>query len=305
MGYFRKGLKYLTDSDYRFDINDSMGLYKNMPDDEYLKRKFKVRLGRELNLDNPRSFNEKLQWLKLYNRKPEYTMMVDKYQVRNYIKDKLGEEYLIPLLGVWDDPDDIDFDALPDRFVLKCNHNSGLGMCICKDKSKLDIEKVKKELRKGLKQDYYISRREWPYKNVTRKIICEKYMEEEPGKGLKDYKLYCFNGRAEILLVVADRFSDTETKAAYFDRNGNTLPIKWGFEPIENMEVPECFDEMFRLAEILSADLPHARIDFYYINGRIYFGEITFFDGSGFDKIEPIEWDYKIGDMLELPDICE
>ena len=144
-----------------------------MPDATFLKLAYKSRMGRKLDLDNPQTFNEKLQWLKLYDRRPEYTMMVDKYKVRDYIAEKLGEEYLIPLLGVWDDPDEIDFDALPNQFVLKCNHNSGLGMCICKDKTKLDIEKVKEELRKGLKQDYYLTGREWPYKDVLRKIICE------------------------------------------------------------------------------------------------------------------------------------
>lgn len=170
----------------------------------YLRMRFKQRCGRSLNLAEPKTFNEKLQWLKLYNRKPEYTVMVDKYKVREYIAQMIGEEYLIPLLGVWDDPEDIDFDALPNRFVLKCNHNSGLGMCICKDKSKLDITKVKAELRKGLQQNYYLSSREWPYKDVPRKIIAEKYMEDASGD-LKDYKFYCFNGEMKFVMINSDR----------------------------------------------------------------------------------------------------
>lgn len=140
--YCKAAFKYMVNADYRFKIDSARGKYNDMPDREYLQRRFQAELGKSLDLDNPQTFNEKLQWLKLYNRKPEYTMMVDKYKVREYIAQTLGEEYLIPLLGVWDDPDEIDFDALPDQFVLKCNHNSGLGMCICKDKSKLDISKV-------------------------------------------------------------------------------------------------------------------------------------------------------------------
>ena len=179
--YLLAGIKYLTNSDYRFLIDSGRGKYNDMPDKEYLQRKFRAKLGTSLNLDCPQTFNEKLQWLKIYNRTPEYTVMVDKYKVRDYIAQMLGEEYLIPLLGVWDDPEDIDFDALPNRFVLKCNHNSGSGMCICKDKSKLNIAKVKAGLRKGLKQDYYLTGREWPYKDVPRKIIAEKYMEDASG----------------------------------------------------------------------------------------------------------------------------
>ena len=171
--------KFITNPQIRFSYLNVLGFYSKTPDDVFLKKAFRVNMHQELNLDNPQTFNEKLQWLKLYNRKPEYTMMVDKYKVREYVADTLGEEYLIPLLGVWDDPDEIDFDALPNQFVLKCNHNSGLGMCICKDKSKLDIEKVKKELKKGLKQDYYLTGREWPYKDVPRKIVCEKFMTND------------------------------------------------------------------------------------------------------------------------------
>lgn len=171
--YIRMVKQFVLDPKVRFGYLTRAGFYNHMSDEEYLSRKYQLYFGQKLDLQNPQTFNEKLQWLKLYNRKPEYTVMVDKYKVREYIAQELGEEYLIPLLGVWDNPDEIDFDALPNQFVLKCNHNSGLGMCICKDKSELDISKVKVELRKGLKQDYYLTGREWPYKDVPRKIIAE------------------------------------------------------------------------------------------------------------------------------------
>lgn len=203
--YCKAAFKYMVNADYRFKIDSARGKYNDMPDREYLQRRFQAELGKSLDLDNPQTFNEKLQWLKLYNRKPEYTMMVDKYKVREYIAQTLGEEYLIPLLGVWDDPDEIDFDALPDQFVLKCNHNSGLGMCICKDKSKLDISKVRAELRKGLKENYYIRHREWPYKDVPRKIIAEKYMVDDSNCGeLTDYKFFCFNGVPKFMYISND-----------------------------------------------------------------------------------------------------
>ena len=227
--------------------------------------------------------------------------MVDKYKVLDYIARMLGEEYLIPLLGVWDDPEDIDFNALLNQFVLKCNHNSGLGMCLCKDKSKLDITQVKEELRKGLKQDYYLTGREWPYKDVPRKIIAEKYMEDASGD-LKDYKFYCFDGVMKFVMINSDRNSDKPTRADYFDRDFNWMDFTWGYSHAEiHPEKPEQFEKMVAIAEKLAKGLPHIRVDLYDCNGKIYFGELTFFDGSGFDKIEPIEWDYKIGDRLHLP----
>ena len=292
----------ITDRKIRFAYLSKFGLFNKMPDERYLKLKYKNVFGRDLDLENPKTFNEKLQWLKLYNRKPEYTMMVDKYKVREYIAHELGEEYLIPLLGVWDDPDEIDFDALPDQFVLKCNHNSGLGMSICRDKSELDIPKVKRELKRGLKQDYYLTSREWPYRDVPRKIIAEKYKEDASGE-LRDYKFYCFNGVMKFVMINSDRNTPKPTRADYFDRNFNWLDFAWGYSHAEvQPQKPEQFEKMVAIAEKLAAGLPHIRVDLYECNGQIYFGELTFFDGSGFDKIEPVEWDYKIGNMLKLPD---
>ena len=276
---------------------------QSLSDEKYLKKVFKLRMGKELNLDNPQTFNEKLQWLKLYNRKPEYTIMADKYLARNYIAEKIGEGHSIPLLGVWDNPEEIDFDALPDQFVLKCNHNSGLGMCICKDKSKLDINKVRAELTKGLNENYYLHAREWPYKDVPRKIIAEKYMKEEVNNGeecLTDYKWFCFNGQPKLVYISKD--NATVPCTDFFDMDFNHVNMRMKDRNSDVLpEKPVAFDKMKELATILSQGIPHLRVDFYYINGQIYVGELTFFHNSGFSKIHPEEWEYKLGEWIELP----
>ena len=285
-----------------FDALNYRKMLNWLPDKIFLKAAFRARFGRKLDLNNPKTFNEKLQWLKLYDRKPEYTKMVDKYLVRDYVKEKIGEEYLIPLLGVWENPEKINFDELPMQFVLKCNHNSGLGMCIYKDKNSLDINKVKAELKKGIDQNYYLTGREWPYKDVPRRIIAEKYMVDESGYELKDYKFYCFDGKVKLVMINSDRMSLEKTKANYFDEIYQPLDFVWGYENAEiPPQKPEKFEEMKYLAEKLSENISHVRIDFYQTPSGIYFGEITFFDGCGFDAIEPIEWDYKIGSWLKLP----
>lgn len=288
---------------YNVSIVRRMGFLGDSLDDRsYLKRLFKLKMGKRLDLSNPKTFNEKLQWLKLYNRKPEYTVMVDKYKVRDYVSDKIGEKYLIPLIGVWDDPDEIDFDTLPNQFVLKCNHNSGR-VYICKDKESFEISKVKKELKKDLKIDYYLPGREWPYKNVPRKIIAEKYMTDETGTSLRDYKFYCFDGKAKVVGIYQDRNTDKETTGDFFDMDFNWLDFTFNMPNAKiKPSKPNKFDKMIEIAEILSEGIPHVRVDLYLSNNKIYFGELTFFDGSGFDKIEPIEWDYKLGSWIKLPD---
>ncbi|MEI3019647.1 ATP-grasp fold amidoligase family protein [Ruminococcus sp.] len=301
----KKIFKYIVHTDYRFLVNAGRGRYDSWEDEKFLRCKFKVCLGCELDLDTPKTFNEKLQWLKLYDRKPEYTIMVDKYAVKKYVADKIGEEYIIPTIGVWDSPDEIDFDALPDRFVLKCNHNSGLGMYICRDKSKSDIEKVKAELRRGLAQDYYLTGREWPYKNVVPRILAEKYMEDSTTSELRDYKFFCFNGKPVYCQVISDRTSNETID--FYDMDwqhqsftGLALPKK----PFSNypVPVPVSFDKMKKSAEILSKGIPFIRVDFYEINGKMYFGELTFYPAAGFGVFSPDEWNYKLGDMINLPD---
>lgn len=271
---------------------------KKMDDERYLRLAYRIRMRKKLNLKNPQTFNEKLQWLKLYDRKSEYTMMVDKYEVRKYISEKIGEEYLIPLLGVWNSFDEIDFDKLPEQFVLKCTHDSG-GLVICKDKSKLDMDAVKRKINRCFEKNFYYHGREWPYKDVKPRIIAEKLMVDESGTELKDYKFFCFDGKPECLFIATDRPHDT--KFDFYDMEFNHLPFTNG-HPNADKEIkrPAGMDEMVEIAKKLSEGMPHVRIDFYDINGRVYFGEITFFHWSGLVPFEPEEWDYKLGEKIKL-----
>ena len=278
----------------------SSGLYDGVDDETFLKMAYKRKFGKELDLNNPVTFNEKLQWLKLNDRKPEYTEMVDKFMAKKYVASIIGQEHIIPTLGVWSRFDDIDFDKLPTQFVLKCTHDSG-GLVVCKDKSNLNKKAAKKKIEKSMKTNYYKGGREWPYKNVKPQIIAEEYMEDISGNGLTDYKFYCFNGTMKFVMINSDRNSDKPTKADYFDRDFNWLDFTWGYSHAEiRPEKPEKYEEMVFLAEKLSKGLPHIRVDFYECNGKVYFGELTFYDGSGFDAIEPIEWEYKIGKMIKI-----
>jgi hypothetical protein len=302
MSIIRKIARLIVDKDYRTFTLANYGFFDHMNDKKYLEKVYKAIMKKRLNLDNPQSFNEKLQWLKLYNRRTEYTIMVDKYKVREYVANKIGQEYLIPLIGVWEDPDEINFENLPNQFVLKCNHNSGLGMCICKDKSKLDILKVKKELSAGLKENYYLHGREWPYKDVSRKIICEKYMTDESKTELKDYKLMCFDGKMFCCFVCSERFSSDGLKITFFDRNWNVLPFERHYpKSKKNIKKPQNYEKMIELAEILSKDIPFVRVDFYEVEGQIYFGELTFFPGSGFEEFQPESADIELGNLIKLP----
>lgn len=293
--------RILTDRDYRTIRLAKAGFYNRMDDRKYIEKVYKARMGRPLNLEDPQLFSEKLQWLKLYDRNPLYTQLVDKYRVREYIAEKIGEEYLIPLLGVWDDPDEIDFDALPDQFVLKCNHNSGTGMCICRDKSKLDYDAVRKELKKGLQEDFYLRHREWPYKGIPRKIICEQYISDNSeSNGLTDYKFFCFQGVAKIMYISEDISAAPRTD--FFDMDFNHLPIRVKDPPADiPPQRPQCFDTMKQLAESISEDIPCLRVDFYYAQGSVYVGELTFYHSGGFAKVSPYEWDQKLGAWIRLP----
>ncbi len=299
-----KALNFFLNPRIRFGYLSKLGVYNNLDDITYLKKKYQVDMNKKLDLNNPKTFNEKIQWLKLYNRKDEYTVMVDKHLVKDYVAKKIGAEYIIPTIGVWDSPEEIDFNALPEKFVLKCNHNSGKGMYICKDKSLIDEASVRKNLKAGLEQDYYLTGREWPYKNVPRKIIAEQYMEDTKTGELRDYKFFCFNGEAKIMFVASERQKvGEETKFDFFDMDYNLLPFTNGHPNAAiTPEKPQNFDKMKELAEILAEGIPHARIDFYEINGKIFFGEITFSHWSGFVPFDPEEWDYKIGEWITLPE---
>lgn len=299
----RAGMKYLTSPDYRFWLQAGLGFFDKMADEEFLRRGFKASMGESLHLDSPQTFNEKLQWLKLYDRRPEYTQMVDKYRVREYVSNRIGETCLVPLLGVWDDPDEIDFDRLPRQFVLKCNHNSGLGMCICRDSSRLDRPKVRQQLRKGLRQDYFLHGREWPYKNVPRKIIAEQFLQSDAG-GLTDYKVHCFGGRPRLILVCRDRFAETGLTEDFFSENWEHLALRRPDHPNAEQPLPKPDElpRMLELAKKLSENIPFVRADFYIVKGHIYFSELTFFPASGFERFIPEQWDTILGDWLTLPE---
>ena len=302
---------FVVNPEKRFGYLTELGLTNRMNDEEFLKKKFKLKLGYDLNLENPSTFNEKLQWLKIHDRKPEYTMMVDKYKVRSYIADKIGYEYLIPLIGVWDKPEQIDFNALPSQFVLKCNHNSGVGMCICKDKAKLNVKKVKHNLQQGLNENYYLKSREWPYKNVPRKIICEKYMKNDKGVDgvgpdeLSDYKCFCFNGTFDSVMVCTGR-SSGHTQFRFYDREWKRIRyMKPELEPVGEIKRPVNLSQMVGISEILSKGHPFMRVDLYVVNEQIYFGELTFFDDSGFDSDITFETDKQWGNLIDLEMIKE
>ena len=282
-----------------------LGLYTWMDDERFVKKIFRNTLGYELNLENPVTYNEKLQWLKLYDRNPEYTKMVDKNAVKKYVSNKIGEEYIIPTLGVWNDFDEIDFSKLPNQFVLKCTHDSG-GLVICRDKNKLNLKKAKKKINKSLKRDYYKIWREWPYKDVPHQIIAEKYMVDESGYELKDYKFFVMDGVVRALFVASDRQAKSGVCFDFYDRDFKHLPIVNGHPNAEKLiQKPQNFDEMVKLAEILAKDAPQMRVDFYNVNGKIYFGEITFFHFGGIVPFEPAEWDKKFGEWITLPEIRE
>ncbi len=266
----------------------------------YINVFFKARLGYYPNLDNPQTFNEKLQWLKLHDRKPIYTTMVDKYEVKKYVADIIGKEHIIPTIGIYDKFDDINFDKLPNKFVIKCTHDSG-GLVICNNKQLLNIEQIKKKIDKSLKRNYYYSGREWPYKNVKPRILIEQYMEDPKEKDLRDYKFFCFDGKVRCFKIDFNRF--IKHQANYYDENGELL--KFGEEvclPDFNMKlkIPSNLNKMIRLAEKLSEGIPFVRIDFYSVENKVYFGEMTLYPAAGFGKFIPEEWDKKLGEMIDL-----
>jgi len=269
----------------------------------YLKIAFMITMGKPLKLKNPQTFNEKLQWLKLYDRKPLYTHLVDKYEVKLIVAKQIGEDYIIPTFGVWNHFEDIDFTTLPNQFVLKCTHDSG-GIIVCKDKRKFDIEKASKKINTCLKHSFYWGMREWPYKNVKPRIIAEQYMEDDTQNGLNDYKVHCFNGVPKVILVCRDRFMGSGLTEDFFDLDWNHLMIKRPNHPNSNgiLEKPKELNEIIRLSSLLSKNLPFARVDFYIINHKVYFGEITFYPASGLKSFEPEEWDYTFGSWIKLPE---
>ncbi len=273
-----------------------------VPDAIYLKILYRLSLGESCNLKKPVKYNEKLQWLKLHDRKPEYEKMVDKYEVRAYIADELDEEYLIPCYGVYDSFEQIDFSKLPEQFVLKCTHDSG-SVEICKDRAKFDFESAKDRLTIAMGKNYYSTYREWPYKNVKPRIIAEKFMVDETVDDLRDYKVMCFNGEAKLIEVHENRFSrERGYTQTFYDREWNKLDIaQKGFLPTdEQREKPVKLEEMLALSEKIAKDMYHVRIDWYLIGDKLYFGEITFYDGSGFTEFADEKDDIFLGNLIQL-----
>jgi len=274
-----------------------------IPDKMYIKMKYYMRRKSFPDLKNPQTFNEKLQWLKLYDRKPIYTTMVDKYEVKKYVADIIGEEYIIPTLGVWNSFDEIDFDALPDQFVLKCTHDSG-GLVICRDKSKLDIEKAKRKIEASLKNEFFYDGREWPYKNVKPRIIAEQYMEDSKSEKIRDYKFFCFNGEPKMIYISEGLEDHSTAQMSFYDIEGKEMPFHradyrtFAVTP----DMPETLTEMIELSRLFAkkTECPFVRIDFYCVNGKTYFSEITFFPCGGMVPFEPMEWDAKLGEWIDL-----
>lgn len=276
-----------------------------LPDSLYLKIIFRMQMGYRLNLRHPRSFSEKLQWLKLYNQRPEYTMMVDKYAVKDYVASIIGNEYVIPTLGVWNKPKDIEWDKLPNQFVLKTtNGGNSEGVVICKDKNSLDKQAVIKQLNRSFVGSIYHSLREWPYKNMPHRIIAEQYIEPEPGTNdLPDYKFFCFDGEVKAMFIATERQKKGEdVKFDFFDAEFNHLPFRQGHDQAKVPPAkPRHFEEMKQLACLLSKGIPQVRVDFFEVGDKIFFGELTFFHFSGSMPFEPREWDYKFGSWITLP----
>ncbi|MBR4747976.1 MAG: glycosyl transferase [Abditibacteriota bacterium] len=273
-----------------------------MPDEPYVKFLYWAFMKKKLDLEDPKTYNEKLQWLKLYDRNPEYTKLVDKYEAKLYVASRIGEEYIIPSYGIWNSPEEIDFDKLPDRFVLKTTHDSG-GIKIINKAEGFDRNAINAFFAKRLKQSTYKKQREWPYKNVKPRILAEQYMEDEKTGELRDYKFFCFNGEVKALFIATDRQSkDRPTAFDFFDTDYNWLDVRHGHPNAPRKpDKPETFDKMLELAGILSEGLVHVRVDLYEINGKVYFGEMTFFHHGGIVPFDPEEWDLKFGQWLTLP----
>lgn len=270
-----------------------------------LKIQYRIKMGRRLNLKNPKRFTEKLQWLKLYDRKPEYTKMVDKITAKNYVANIIGDQYIIPTLGTWHHFDDIDFDTLPDKFVLKTNHGGGgSAVVICKDKNKFNKTRAKGILEHSLKHSVYPNLREWPYKNVKPMILAEQLLEDNGEHGLMDYKVFCCNGEPRMVKVNYDVATDYHV--CWYDLDWNKIEGTTIYDPVDNnvnIERPKELDRLLELARKLSRGISYLRVDFYCTGGKLKFGELTFFPGSGFERFNPESFDEQIGSWIKLPDI--
>ncbi|MGF3182950.1 ATP-grasp fold amidoligase family protein [Facklamia sp. P12934] len=284
----------------QFILNRS--IFKYMNDENFIKLKYRIMTGKKLNLENPQTFNEKLQWLKLYNRNREYTKLVDKFSARNFVKHTIGEKYLNEIFGVYNSYDEINFDLLPEQFVLKPTHASG-NYYICKDKSKINHKELKKTVNIWMNRNYYLLHREWPYKNVKPRILAEKFLESKDGSPLVDYRFLCFNGDPKIIFTDLSMTDKSNTRRNIYNLNWNLLDYRITY-PIDyniNLTKPKNLNEMINLSRRLSKDIPHVRVDFYNIDGKIIFSEMTFFHQSGYGKFYQDEFAEEMGAWINLP----
>jgi len=268
----------------------------------YLKQMFRAYEGYTPSFENPKSLNEKMQWLKLYNRQPIYTTMVDKIEAKDYISSIVGAQYIIPTLGVWNNPDEIDFEKLPNQFVLKCNHNSHLGLIVCKDKATLDINKAKEELRAGLKQNFFLWAREWPYKNVKRRILAEEYIENKKKTPLIDYKFYCYNGEPQYFMCSIGE-ADHHPINHKFGMDLKSVDYLFKAKPAlseKDVVIPDNIQEMIDVVKQLCKGIPHIRVDLYNVDGRIYVGELTMFSNAGFYNIQSKEYSDYLASLIDI-----
>ena len=295
-----KTLELIHSPKARFIFLSNRGFYDHMGARKYLELRYKMMAGKVLNLDNPKSFHDKLQWLKLYDHNPFYSTIVDKYEAKKYIAGKVGEEYVPRLLGLWDDFDVIDFSSLPSSFVLKCTHDSG-GVVICPDKNNFDYKRAERIIERSMKRNFFLQKREWPYKNVKHRIIAEEYLSDDSGEdeGLVDYKFLCFNGEPKVMYIGNDIKDDSHED--FFDMDFHHLPLQMGY-PMAPVcpKKPRSFEKMKEIAQILSKDFLHIRVDFFEIDGRPYVGELTFYQNEGITLTTPPEWDERLASWIDL-----
>ena len=301
MTHGAKALKYLRNPARIFFYLGLKGHFRFIPDELYVRICYRIQMGKRLELDPPRTFNEKLQWLKLHDRRPEQTRWVDKYEVRKLIAETAGEDHLFSLLGVWDRVEDVEWDRLPDRFVLKCTHDSG-GTVICRDKSRFDVRAARRKLAAGLKRNYYWAGREWAYKDVRPRIIAEPLMVDESGTELKDYKFFCFDGEPRLIQVDFDRF---------VKHKRNLYDLEWRYQPFQLMyptdpgriiPKPANLHDVLAFVRRITPKVPFMRTDLYLIGERIYFGEFTLHHGGGAEPFIPDSYDEWLGTWIRLPE---
>jgi len=301
MNSLNKGIKLLFSNPREFVIAlNQLGIYNWIPDPVFLKLIYRLHFGKNLNLENPTTFNEKLQWLKLYDRNPIYTNYADKYLVREFVKNTIGEKYLVPLIAVYDSADEINWNALPNKFIVKCNHASGRNI-ICMNKDNFDIIDARKKLAKWIGHNFFWHGREWAYKNIKPRIIVEHFLEDDKGD-LLDYKFMCFNGKTKCLFVCSDRNNGEGLKVDFYDMNWKHMNFERHYKNSgRTILKPEGFDIMVELAQKLSKGIPFVRVDFYEVNGNIYFGELTFFPGNGLEEFTPEFYDELLGSWINIP----